>query len=44
MKIPISRWVIVVKRDQEAAKQCYQLATKDELKAFPIEANVDIEK
>ena len=44
MKILILKKIITIKRDQEVAKQCYNLAIKDELKAFPIEHFIKIEK
>ena len=44
MKIPTPGKVITIQGDQEVAKQCYNLAMKDELEAFPIEHFGKIEK
>ena len=44
MKILVLGKIITIKGGQEVAKQCYNLAIKDELEAFPIEHFVKLEK
>ena len=43
MKIPLEDRVITILRDQTMAQQCYQLATKPSLEAFPL-ASLEVEK
>ena len=43
MKIPLEDRVITILVDQTMAQQCYQLATKPFLKAFPL-ASLEVEK
>ena len=44
MKIPTQGWIITIRGYQNIAKQCYQLATKDEIEVFSIESNIEDEK
>ena len=44
MKIPTQEKVIIIKGDQEVAKQCHSFTIKDELEAFPIKLFGDVEK
>ena len=43
MKIPLEDQVITILGDQTIAQQCYQLATKPSLEAFPL-ASLEVEK
>ena len=43
MKIPLEDRVITILGDQTMAQQCYQLATKPSLEAFPL-ASLEVEK
>ena len=43
MKIPPKDRVITILRDQIMSQQCYQLATKPYLEAFPL-ASLEVEK
>ena len=43
MKIPLEKWVITIVRDQTMSQQCYQIATKPPLEAFPL-ASLEVEK
>ena len=43
MKIPLEDQVIIILGDQTMAQQCYQLATKPSLEAFPL-ASLKVEK
>ena len=38
MKIPLEDRVITILEDQRMAQQCYQLATKPFLEAFPLDS------
>ena len=43
MKIPLDNRVITILGDQTMSQQCYQIATKPSLEAFPL-ASLEIEK
>ena len=43
MKIPLDNRVITILRDQTMSQQCYQMATKPPLEAFPL-AFLEVEK
>ena len=43
MKILLDNRVITILRDQTMSQQCYQMATKPPLEAFPL-ASLDVEK
>ena len=43
MKIPLEDRVIIILGDQTMAQQCYQMATKPSLEAFPL-AFLEVEK
>ena len=43
MKIPLENRVITILGDQTMSQQCYQMATKPSLEAFPL-ASLEVEK
>ena len=43
MKISLDNWIITILGDQTMSQQCYQMATKPPLEAFPL-ASLEVEK